>query len=84
MKPDQLDSRSELKFVLVTGLLKYGVLFAAISILIGYFGQFGFSLPKPTDSLDLWNLIYKPILEGAACGLIAGLIWWRQFQKDSR
>ena len=62
--------QSELRFILVNGLLKKGMFFAVLWFLVSYLVHF--------DSLDFWGLVYYSIITGAVIGLGTGLTGWHR------
>ena len=75
--------QSELRFVLVNGLLKTGVPLVVLWFLCRYLIHFGFSEPN-FKLTDFWNLAYTPIIGGAVVGLWSGLFRWHQNKKNSK
>jgi hypothetical protein len=65
--------QSELRFILVNGVLKRGTLFAVIWFLCNYY----------KESADLLGLVYDSIVCGAVFGLATGLFHWHGSRRNS-
>jgi hypothetical protein len=73
------NQQSELRFILVNGLLKKGTFFAGLYFLCDYLLRFHFLLNFEFE--DFFGVACDSIINGAILGLAFGLIDWHRLQK---
>lgn len=71
-----VQQQSQLRFILVNGLLKKGTLYFVCWFFGGYLFHF--------KTADFWDLIQMSVLGGAIFGLSIGLIDWHRTKRNSK
>jgi uncharacterized membrane protein YesL len=74
------NQQSQLRFILVNGLLKKGMLFAGIWFLCHYLLHFNYLFHFELE--DFWGAICMSIIFGATVGLSLGLIDWHRSKRN--
>ena len=76
------------RFILVQGMLKFGLLFAVFSFLFSYFYRYGFTTSKVSEYLRGGEPIFKFFFDSLFLGGIMGLFFWhlgeREFKRQEK
>jgi hypothetical protein len=75
-QPTSAQQESELRFILVKGLLKRGTPFAGVWFLCNYLFH-----SRPAD---FWDAAYTSCIAGAVFGMGPGLFGWHQTKGNSK
>jgi hypothetical protein len=76
------NQQSQLRFILVNGLLKKGTFFAGLWFLCHYLLHFNYLFHFEFG--DFWDAICMSIIFGAIMGLWLGLSGWHRTKKNSK